>query len=65
MTNGANEIPVSNIWVDGTPLSVTLTEIDSAIDPLALASHNFKLDYPAGLVAGTYQGGIDFEVEAI
>jgi len=65
MTNGANEIPVSNIWVDGTPLSVTLTEIDSAINPLALASHNFKLDYPAGLVAGTYQGDIDFEVEAI
>ncbi|MHC1575232.1 MAG: hypothetical protein ACXQTY_05460 [Candidatus Methanogasteraceae archaeon] len=65
MTSGANEIPVSNIRVDDTQLSVTPTEIDSTIDPLALASHNFKLDYPAGLVAGTYQGGIDFEVEAI
>ena len=65
MTDGTNEIPVSNIGVDDTPLSVTPTEIDSAIDPLESASHNFKLDYPAGLVAGTYQGGIDFEVEAI
>lgn len=65
MTDGTNEIPVSNIGVDDTQLSVTPTEIDSAIDPLALASHNFKLDYPAELVAGTYQGGIDFEVEAI
>ncbi len=65
MTDGTNEIPVSNIGVDDTQLSVTPTEIDSAIDPLESASHNFKLDYPAGLVAGTYQGGIDFEVEAI
>ena len=65
MTDGTNEIPVSNIGVDDTPLAVTPTEIDSAIDPLESASHNFKLDYPAGLVAGTYQGGIDFEVEAI
>ncbi len=65
MTSGANEIPVSNIGVDDTQLSVTPTEIDSAIDPLMSVSHNFKLDYPAGLAAGTYQGGIDFEVEAI
>ncbi len=65
MTDGTNEIPVSNIGVDDTPLSMTPTEIDSAIDPLESASHNFKLDYPAGLVAGTYKGGIDFEVEAI
>jgi len=40
MTNGTNEIPVSNIKVDDTPLSVTPTEIDSSIDPLASASHN-------------------------
>jgi hypothetical protein len=65
MSNGTNEIPVSNLGVDGTPLSVTPTEIDSSIDPLSPASHNFYLNYPAGLAAGTYQGGIDFEVEAI
>lgn len=65
MTNGTNEIPVSNLRVDGNPLSATPTEIDSSIDPLSSASHNFYLNYPAGLAAGTYQGGIDFEVEAI
>jgi len=65
MVNGTSEIPVSNLGVDGTPLSVTPTEIDSSIDPLSSASHNFYLNYPAGLAAGTYQGGIDFEVEAI
>lgn len=65
MVNGTNEVPVSNLGVDGTPLSVTLTEIDSSIDPLSSASHNFYLNYPEGLAAGTYQGGIDFEVEAI
>ena len=65
MTNGTNEIPVSNLGVDDDPLSTTPTEIDSSIDPLSATSHNFYLNYPAGLAAGTYQGGIDFEVEAI
>lgn len=65
MVNGTNEIPVSNLRIDATPLSVTLDEIDSSIDPLSSASHNFYLNYPAGLAAGTYQGGIDFEIEAI
>lgn len=65
MVNGTNEIPVSNLRIDDTPLSVTLNEIDSSIDHLSSASHNFYLNYPAGLAAGTYQGGIDFEVEAI
>ncbi len=65
MVNGTNEIPVSNLRIDDIPLSVTQNEIDSSIGHLSSASHNFYLDYPAGLAAGTYQGGIDFEVEAI
>jgi len=65
MINGTNEIPVSNLRMDDTSLSLTPTEIDPSIDPLAPASHNFHLNYPTGLAAGTYQGGIDFEVEAI
>lgn len=65
MTNGTDKIPVSNLWADDIQLSATSVEIDSAIDPRASASHNFYLDYPTGLAAGTYQGTIDFEVEVI
>ncbi len=65
MTNGTNQIDMSNMEVDNIVLSETLTEIDPAISAGATSDHNFYLNYPEQLAPGTYQGSINFEVEAV
>jgi hypothetical protein len=62
---GTNQIDMSNMEVDDIVLSETLTVIDSDISAGAISDHNFYLNYPKQLASGTYQGSINFEVEAI
>lgn len=65
LINGTNQIDMSNMEVDDIVLSETLTVIDSDISAGATSDHNFYLNYPDQLASGTYQGSINFEVEAV
>ena len=65
LTNGTNQIDISNMEVDTTVLSETLTEINPGISPDATSDHNFYLNYPDTIASGAYKGNIDFEVEAV
>ncbi|MEA3295337.1 MAG: hypothetical protein U9P81_10310 [Euryarchaeota archaeon] len=63
LTSGTNQINMSNMELDTTVLSETLTVIDSGISAGATSDHNFYLNYPDTIASGTYKGNIDFEVE--
>jgi LysM repeat protein len=65
LISGTNQIDMSNMEVDTTVLSETLTEIDSGISAGATSDHNFYLNYPDQIASGAYRGNIDFEVEAV
>ncbi len=65
LTNGTNQIDMSNMEVDTTVLSETLTEIDSGIGAGETSDHNFYLNYPDQIASGAYKGSIDFEVESV
>ncbi|TKY91825.1 MAG: hypothetical protein C5S46_03845, partial [Candidatus Methanomarinus sp.] len=65
LISGTNQIDTSNMEVDTTVLSETLTEIDSGISAGATSDHNFYLNYPDSIAPGAYKGDIDFEVEAV
>lgn len=64
MTNGNETIPISNMNVDGIPMSTTPLLIADDIEASASSSHNIYVDYPAVIPAGTYQGTVVFEITA-
>jgi hypothetical protein len=62
MISGTETMPISNMKVDGTPMTTTPQIIANNIEPGASSSHNIFLDCPAVIPAGTYQGTVIFEI---
>jgi hypothetical protein len=61
MISGTETMPISNMKVDGTPMTTT-PQLIAIIEPGASSSHNILLHYPTGMPAGTYQGTVIFEI---
>ena len=62
MSNGNETIAISNMNVDGIPMSTTPLLIAEGIGASASSYHNITMNYPAVIPAGTYQGSVLFEI---
>ena len=64
MTCGDEIIPISNMNVDGIPMSTTPQLIAGGIEPSASSTHNIFINYPTAMPAGAYQGSVTIEIGA-
>lgn len=64
MTNGNETIPISNMKVDGIPMSTTPQLIAVGVEPSTSSTHNIAVDYPTGIPTGAYQGTVIIEIGA-
>lgn len=63
--NVTGTIPIVNMKVDSMPMSTALQTVDESLAPGASNTHEFSLDYPVPLPAGSYVGTVTFEIEAL
>lgn len=65
MTNDGNEtLPISNMKVDGIPMSTSPQLIAVGVEPSTSSTHNITVDYPIGIPPGAYQGTVIIEIAA-
>ncbi|MFZ2071492.1 MAG: hypothetical protein WAV32_07870 [Halobacteriota archaeon] len=64
MTNGNETLPISNMKVDGIPMSTSPQLIAVGVEPSTSSTHNITVNYPIGIPPGAYQGTVIIEITA-